>query len=236
MKIGIIGLGDIAKKAYLPVLTEKEGIELALCTRNLEKLEQLAKKYRLTESVTTVEELIKSGIQAAFVSAATEAHFELTKKLLENGIHVYVDKPLSFSFEESQQLVDLAKEKNLIAMVGFNRRFSPMISRLKDYGKPDLVFIQKNRFQNAQDPRTFVVEDFIHVVDTLRFLMDREVVDSHVRYLEKDGLLQNVVLELIGDGCTAIGIMNKNGSSSNKVDEKILHRLGNLLSLFFFLR
>lgn len=34
MRIGIIGLGDIAQKAYLPVLSKKEGIELVLCTRN----------------------------------------------------------------------------------------------------------------------------------------------------------------------------------------------------------
>ena len=40
MRIGIIGLGDIAQKAYLPVLNEKEGIELVLCTRNKEKLER----------------------------------------------------------------------------------------------------------------------------------------------------------------------------------------------------
>ncbi|WP_243145997.1 hypothetical protein [Clostridium chromiireducens] len=47
MKIGIIGLGDIAKKAYLPVLSEKEGIELVLCTRNTDTLNRLSKKYRI---------------------------------------------------------------------------------------------------------------------------------------------------------------------------------------------
>jgi virulence factor len=84
MKIGIIGLGDIAKKAYLPVLSEKEGIELVLCTRNLETLYQVSKKYRIKEKVQTVEELIAKGIDAAIVSTATEAHFEITEKLLSN--------------------------------------------------------------------------------------------------------------------------------------------------------
>lgn len=88
MKIGLIGLGDIAKKAYLPVLSEKGGIELVLCTRNEETLEKLSKKYRIEETVQSVDELIHKKIDAAFISTATEAHFEIAEKLLANGIHI----------------------------------------------------------------------------------------------------------------------------------------------------
>ncbi len=49
MKIGIIGLGDIAKKAYLPVLLERENTQLVLCTRNEAVLQKLAEKYRIQE-------------------------------------------------------------------------------------------------------------------------------------------------------------------------------------------
>src|SRR5665647_489797 len=135
MKIGIIGLGDIAQKGYLPVLTEKENIELILCTRNIDTLKKLSKKYRITQCVQTVDELIEKGIDAAFVSTATEAHFEIAEKLLENGINVYIDKPISLNFNESKKLVTLVEEKGLVAMVGFNRRFAPMINKLKEYGK-----------------------------------------------------------------------------------------------------
>jgi len=57
MKIGIIGLGDIAQKGYLPVLTEKENIELILCTRNINTLNKLSEKYRIMQYVQTVDEL-----------------------------------------------------------------------------------------------------------------------------------------------------------------------------------
>ena len=131
MKIGIIGLGDIAQKGYLPVLTEKENIELILCTRNIDTLKKLSKKYRITQYVQTVDELIEKGIDAAFVSTATEAHFQIAEKLLKNGVNVYIDKPISLNFNETQKLVNLAKEKGLVAMVGFNRRFAPMIKQIK---------------------------------------------------------------------------------------------------------
>ncbi|MGB3160098.1 MAG: Gfo/Idh/MocA family oxidoreductase [Carnobacterium sp.] len=219
MRIGIIGLGDIAQKAYLPVLNEKEGIELVLCTRNKEKLESLAKKYRLSEYVQTVEELIDSKVDAALICTPSPTHFELTKKLLENGVHVYIDKPIAMNLNETKEIVQLAKEKELIAMVGFNRRFAPMITALKNEGKAELVMIQKNRYILPGDKKSFVVQDFIHVVDTLRFLMDTEILDLTVQFLEKEGLLYNVVIQLIGKECTAVGIMNRNNGITEEIIE-----------------
>lgn len=219
MKIGIIGLGDIAQKGYLPVLAEKENIELILCTRNIGTLNKLSKKYRITQYVQNIDELIEKGIDAAFVSTATEAHFEIAEKLLENGINVYIDKPISLNFNETKKLVTLAEEKGLVAMVGFNRRFAPMINKLKEHGKADIIIIQKNRFQVPDNTRRAIVEDFVHVVDTLRFLMDTEVKELHVRHLEKDNLLHNVVIELIGEECTAIGIMNRNNGVTEEIIE-----------------
>ena len=219
MKIGIIGLGDIAQKGYLPVLNTKENIEVILCTRNLDTLNKLSKKYRITECVQTVDELVKKDIDAVFVSAATNAHFELAKKILENNINIYIDKPISLNLNESIEITKLANKKGLISMIGFNRRFSPMISKLKEHGKANIIIIQKNRFNLPENTRLVIVQDFIHVVDTLRFLMNTEVKDIQVHYLEKDNLLQNVVIELIGDECTAIGIMNRKNGITEEIIE-----------------
>lgn len=70
-------------------------------------------------------------------------------------------------------------------MVGFNRRFIPKVRELKEHGKPDFLLMQKNRFHEPDHPRRFVVEDFIHVVDTLRFLMGTAVKDVQVQYLKR---------------------------------------------------
>ena len=219
MKIGIIGLGDIAKKAYLPVLSEKEGIELVLCTRNQDTLDSLSKKYRIQEMVRSVEELITIGIDAAIVSTATEAHFEIAETLLRNGIHTYIDKPISMNFDETKTIVNLAKENGKIAMVGFNRRFIPKVIELKEKGKASLIIMQKNRFSSPDLVRRFVVEDFIHVVDTLRFLMDTKVKDVKVEYLKNGEMLDHLVITLLGDGCTAIGVMNRNGGVTEEIIE-----------------
>ncbi|PGM59281.1 Gfo/Idh/MocA family oxidoreductase [Bacillus sp. AFS053548] len=219
MRIGIIGLGDIAAKAYLPVLFEKEKIELVLCTRSNETLDYLSNKYRISETVNTVDELLEKNIDASFVSTATEAHYMITKKLLLNGINVYIDKPISMNFKETEQIVNLARELGKIAMVGFNRRFTPRVRELTMHGKASLIIMQKNRFNFPEYTRRFVVEDFIHVVDTLRYLMSTNIVDLKVNFLKKDNMLEHLVIHLIGEGCTAIGIMNRNNGVTEEIIE-----------------
>ncbi|WP_318502865.1 Gfo/Idh/MocA family oxidoreductase [Bacillus sp. T3] len=219
MKIGIIGLGDIAKKAYLPVLSEKEGIELVLCTRNEETLNTLSKKYRIKEKVQTVDELISLGIDAAILSAATDAHYQIAETLLQNGINTYIDKPISMNFLETEKIVKLAKHSGKIAMVGFNRRFIPMVNELKQHGKANLILMQKNRFAAPDFVRRFVIDDFVHVVDTLRFLMDTEVKDVKIEFQKSGEKLNQLVIQLIGEGCLAIGIMNRNSGVTEETIE-----------------
>ncbi|WP_173918150.1 Gfo/Idh/MocA family protein [Halobacillus sp. Marseille-Q1614] len=219
MRIGIVGLGDIAQKAYLPVLSQKEGIELVLCTRNKETLDRLADKYRIMEKVESVDGLMAKQVDAVFISAATEAHAEIVEELLEHGIHVYIDKPISLNFKETQRIVELARETGRIAIVGFNRRFISAVNELKGHGKPNLLIMQKNRFDAADEPRRFVVEDFVHVVDTLRFLMDTEVKEIKVDFLLDGELLDQLVVQLIGEGCQALGIMNRNGGVTEEIIE-----------------
>lgn len=219
MRIAIIGLGDIAKKAYLPVLSENEGIELVLCTRNEETLQQLGAKYRITDMTTSVDELIEKDIDGAIISAATEAHYELAEKLTRHSINVYIDKPISLQLKETEHIVKLAEEKNVTAMVGFNRRFIPPVHDLKEKGKPSLILMQKNRFNDADYVRRYVVEDFIHVVDTLRFLMDTEVLDVKVTAKKNGDVMDHLIIQLIGKDCTAMGVMNRNGGVTEETIE-----------------
>ncbi|WP_286141715.1 Gfo/Idh/MocA family oxidoreductase [Bacillus sp. AFS001701] len=192
---------------------------LVLCTRSNETLDHLSNKYRINETVNTVDELLEKNIDAAFVTTATEAHYMITKKLLLNGINVYIDKPISMNFKETEQIVNLAKEQGKIAMVGFNRRFTPRVKELTMHGKASLIIMQKNRFNFPEYTRRFVVEDFIHVVDTLRYLMATNVVDLKVNFLKKDSMLEHLVIHLIGEGCTAIGIMNRNNGVTEEIIE-----------------
>ncbi|MDI6813120.1 MAG: Gfo/Idh/MocA family oxidoreductase [Desulfitobacteriaceae bacterium] len=218
MKVGVIGLGEIAQKAYLPVLASKSDLDIVLATRNSQVLDQLSRQYRLAQKVRSVDELIATGIQAAFVHTATETHVPIVQRLLDSGIHVYVDKPLAYSFGEAQALVELAKRRQRLLMVGFNRRFAPFYNQLYTIPDKSFILIQKNRVNLPETVRTFIFDDFIHVVDTLRFLSPSPPRDIHITGHKKNGLLQQAVVEWSGSSFTAIGVMNRD---SGKNEEKL---------------
>lgn len=216
MRIGIIGLGNICEKAYLPVITAIEGIEIVFCTRNKEKLNSLSKKYRVSEAVSTVDELISRNIDAAFVHTSTESHVDIIETLLKNNIHVYVDKPISYSYEDSIRVSKLAKDVNKILMVGFNRRFAPMYSNLKNYVNPSVIKLEKNRVNSPKDPIVFVLDDFIHVIDTLRFLSGDDIETINVNGLRKDGLIYNLVVTMTTNNTTCIAMMNRDSGANEE--------------------
>lgn len=220
MKVGCIGLGDIAQKAYLPVLGVQPGLDLHLQTRTRSTLDRIGDAYRVPghQRHADLDSLLAADLDAAFVHTATPAHPEIVSRLLEAGIPTYVDKPLAYDYAAGERLVHLAGERRVSLAVGFNRRYAPGYAQCLEHPR-DLIVMQKNRVGLAEDPRTLVLDDFIHVVDTLRFLVPGTVEHVDVRAKVRDGLMHHVVLQLSGNGFTAIGIMNRMSGSAEEVLE-----------------
>ncbi|MEV6384219.1 Gfo/Idh/MocA family oxidoreductase [Streptomyces sp. NPDC051773] len=220
MKVGCIGLGDIARKAYLPVLGTRPGLELHLQTRTPATLTGVADSLHLPPERrhTDLDALLAQDLDAAFVHAPTTAHPEIVARLLEAGVPTYVDKPLAYELADSERLVRLAEERGVGLAVGFNRRYAPGYTQCADHPR-ELILMQKNRIGLPEVPRTLVLDDFIHVVDTLRFLVPGEIEDVTVRARTEDGLLHHVVLQLSGAGFTALGVMNRLSGSAEEILE-----------------
>ena len=164
---------------------------------------------------TSVAEVIKADLDAAFVHAATVAHPEIVEALLSAGVHVYVDKPIADNLADCERLARMAREERRSLMVGFNRRHAPGYAELARLPR-HLVLMEKNRRENPDVARRVVFDDFIHVVDTLRFLAPGPVTGTRFRTRTGDGLLEHIVLELSGDGFTAIGVMNRASGASEE--------------------
>ncbi|WP_031507085.1 Gfo/Idh/MocA family protein [Streptomyces megasporus] len=220
MKVGVIGLGDIARKAYLPVLATRAGLELHLHTRTRATLDRVADAHRVPtgQRHADLDSLLAARPDAAFVHAPTTEHPGIVARLLEAGVPTYVDKPLAYEYAEAERLVRLADERHVTLAVGFNRRHAPGYAQCLEHPR-DLVLMQKNRVGLAADPRVVVYDDFIHVVDTLRFLLPGPAEHIDVRSRIRDGLLHHVVLQMSGDGFTAIGTMNRMSGSAEEILE-----------------
>lgn len=209
LRIGIVGLGDIAKKAYLPVLATLGGVELVACTRNPLTLESICNQYDIQERYTDYEVFLEANLDGVFITAATDAHFLLAKRALEKGVAVHLDKPISLSFEETHELYDYSKRHGVGFTVGFNRRFTPMIQEIKELGTPSFVVYQKNRNMHPDWIRRFVVEDFIHVIDTTRYLLGHDIIDVKASGSKNDtGDLNHLIVNFKTPFNEAVCIMN----------------------------
>ncbi|PAD90314.1 Gfo/Idh/MocA family protein [Shouchella clausii] len=179
-RIGMIGLGGIAQKAYLPILSkEVDWTFVGAYSPNKQKREQICNHYRIKayEDLSSLSE----SCDAIFVHSSTETHYEIVSQLLRDRIDVYVDKPLAATIEQAEKLVHLSEALGRKLMVGFNRRFSPMYVKLKKLLKEkDTAWInlEKHRIASINDTLSYehiLLDDYLHLVDTVRWLSDGDI-------------------------------------------------------------
>ena len=229
MRVGIVGLGDIAGKAWLPVLLAQDGVEPVLVTRDERRLAGLQARHRVEEGHRSVEQALERGLDAAFVHTATVAHREVVTALLQAGVPTCVDKPLDTSGEGAAGLVRLADERRTSLLVGFNRRWAPAYRDVAGWADRDVVLLQKHRAGQPDEVRRVVFDDFVHVVDTLRFLLDGH--DGSGRADGPDavqvtargdaGGLRRVALQLTRGQRIAVGVMHRTTGTTQEVLEVV---------------
>lgn len=172
LRIGVIGLGGIAQKAYLPVLSHAENWTLAGgFSPNQQKAQAVCDSYRMA-CFSRIDELA-SQCDAVFVHSSTASHYEVVGQLLAQGVHVYVDKPLAAELDQAEQLVEQAHKAGKALMVGFNRRFAPLYRQLKE-NMQDAASLRMDKHRTnsvgPNDLRFTLLDDYLHVVDTALWL------------------------------------------------------------------
>lgn len=191
MKIGIMGIGNIFTKAYLPIISQKQDVQWHLYSRNLEKLKRLELEHGLLNTFNDKEAFFASGIEAVMIHTPTFTHYDLIKDCLKRGLHVFVDKPISDEILQTYELIQLANDLDLILMTGFNRRYAPFTQGLKNVDNKSMIVVRKNRELALQDKRFALYDMMIHVVDTALYLLDDPVVryETNLHLDEEDHII-----------------------------------------------
>ncbi|MEC0230303.1 Gfo/Idh/MocA family protein [Paenibacillus alba] len=178
-RIGIIGLGDIAQKVYLPLLSVNEQVEIAgIMSFTQATVERMKAKYRIPFGTTNLEELLALGLDAVFVHSPTSTHYDIAMTCIKHGVAVYVDKPLSCEWDQSVQMASFAEQKGVLLAAGFNRRFAPLYMEAKHWlqetGGFDWCSAVKHRvkLQNHGAKET-LYDDLIHMLDLLLWLGEK---------------------------------------------------------------
>ena len=146
MNFAIIGLGYWGKN-YYRILNSNDNINLSAVVDSNQNiiLDEGTKHFPNLENLLNSE----INIDAAIIATPTNTHYEITKKLLNNGIHVLVEKPLSTKPDEASELINLADEKNLVLLVDhtflYNEAINFAIKSIQDGEIGSLLHINFER-------------------------------------------------------------------------------------------
>jgi len=134
-----------------------------------------------THAFASIEELLSKAdagkLDAVTIAASTRAHYDLTKRFLMAGVHVNVEKPMTSTLEEGEEVVRLAQERGLVLHVGHVERFNPaLISAREKLKRP--LFIECHRLAPFK-PRgvdvDVVLDLMIHDLDVILSLVKSPV-------------------------------------------------------------
>src|ERR1700689_1856620 len=118
VRIGIIGYGYWGPNIVRNLLSLQGAKAVAICDPDPKALERARRAFPDIETTSDVSEFLASpNIDAVAVITPVWTHFELAKAALENGKHVFVEKPFTSSSSQAETLVDIAARKNLTIMV-----------------------------------------------------------------------------------------------------------------------
>ncbi len=135
VRLGFIGAGNYATSMLLPHLKDNSGVELAsvATTRALSGL-NAQRKFGFGTITTSVDSVLDDeSLDAVFIVTRHHSHASLVCQALERGLTVFVEKPLALTEEQLTQVLDtVEKTGNERIMVGFNRRFAPLFTELRE--------------------------------------------------------------------------------------------------------
>jgi predicted dehydrogenase/threonine dehydrogenase-like Zn-dependent dehydrogenase len=140
--IALIGAGAYARATLIPALKSAGASLVAVTSASGLTAEDVARRFGFDRAVRSVYEVLDDeAIGAVFVATRHSSHASLTAEALRAGKAVFVEKPLALSFDELDE-VTAALSADSVLMVGFNRRFAPLVEQLQSEigDRSDLVF------------------------------------------------------------------------------------------------
>jgi len=177
LKIGVLGAGHLGK-IHLRILKESNHFDLV---GFYDAQPQIAAKISREfgyQSFSDINQLLQA-VDVVDIVTPTLTHFELAKKALQNGLHVFLEKPITATVEQANELVSLAKSKGLLGMVGQVERFNPAFRAAHSYIKGP-KFIEAHRLAEF-NPRgtdvSVILDLMIHDIDAILSVVKSKVVN-----------------------------------------------------------
>lgn len=140
ISVGVIGYGYWGPNIVRNFFSAANCTVKAVADGRPERLAILGKIFPTIKGVKTAEEIINDKeIDAVIIATPVFSHFELAKKALENGKHVLIEKPMTSSVAEAEELINLAEQKGLTLMADHTFLYTGAVQKMKELINNDSV-------------------------------------------------------------------------------------------------
>ncbi|MDZ7345511.1 MAG: bi-domain-containing oxidoreductase, partial [candidate division KSB1 bacterium] len=211
-RIGFIGAGNFAQAYLLPPLV-RLGVSLSgVFTASPIEAKSAAKKYGFAFCAGDAETVFKES-DAVVIATRHDSHAEYVITALRAGLHVYVEKPPAVTPEQLQEIIrayrQYAEPAGRTFTVGYNRRFSPIMRRIKAFFQPkrgpmqiliriNAGFLPKDHWTQLPEQGGRLIGEACHFIDIMSFLTDSRPLSVYAESVSDDNLqttqADNVVL------------------------------------------
>lgn len=205
LKIGVLGAGHLGK-IHIKCIKEIKSYDFKGFYDPDEKISDTVEKEFGIKRYKSIEELI-DAVDVVDIVTPTISHYDCAKKALKESKHVFIEKPLTTSLKEAEELIELASEANVKVQVGHVERFNPAFLTIQDaFDNP--MFIETHRLAQFNPRGTdvpVVLDLMIHDIDIVL-----SVVKSNIKKISASGVavvsdtpdIANARLEF-DNGCVA---------------------------------
>jgi predicted dehydrogenase len=133
IKVGVVGCGYWGPNLVRNFRSLPDCHLSAMCDLSKERLKHLTALYPDVQGETDYDHMLHStGVDAVVVATAVKMHFPMAKAALLAGKHTMIEKPMASSSEQCAELVDIAREKGLVLMIGHTFLYSPAVRKIKE--------------------------------------------------------------------------------------------------------
>jgi len=241
VRVCVIGNGNFAGRVHFPSLLSFNEVEIVgIIAFNKERLTSTAQHFGIPEkcifpvsSVTGYQSvLLQLKPDAVYAIGAPEQMFDVWVWCLEHRFNLYIEKPMGLTLHQAEILAGLATANHCITQVSLQRRNMPLLHKMKEECNKKgaithaLVEFNKCEIIPVKTARDRMQDDFIHCIDTARWLMEGEVIstESYCRRIGADDI--NWISAHLyfdnGNTCHTIG----NWSSGRRIFRVVMHAPG----------
>ena len=177
IKIGVIGAGYLGEFHIQQLQTIKNVKLVGFHDSNLDRSKTINSKYNV-QGYNSYADLYEI-CDAIIIATPTGTHYQIAKNVLNNGCHVFIEKPITKKLKQAQELIEEATKRNLLIQVGHIERFNPAFILLNNM---DITpkFIEVHRlasFKSRGQDTSVVLDLMIHDIDIILSILKSEITD-----------------------------------------------------------